>query len=60
MATAKAKAKKRTCRVCGCTDEKACLTACGPCFWVTRNLCSGCATAAQIGRALAKRWNSKR
>jgi len=33
------------CRVCGCTDEDACMnpiTGC-PCFWVEEDLCSACA-----------------
>lgn len=29
-----------TCRVCGCTDERACH---GGCFWVEQDLCSSCA-----------------
>lgn len=28
------------CRVCGCTDERACL---GGCYWVEPELCSRCA-----------------
>lgn len=31
---------ERTCRVCGCTDARACL---GGCFWVEDGLCSACA-----------------
>lgn len=33
------------CRVCGCTDERACEDANigGPCYWVEPNLCSACA-----------------
>jgi hypothetical protein len=31
----------RTCRVCGCTDERACP---GGCSWVEEDLCSACAT----------------
>jgi hypothetical protein len=34
----------RYCRVCGCTDEKACMTPAGPCHWVDVDLCSACAT----------------
>lgn len=29
-----------TCRVCGCTDAKACE---GGCYWVEADLCSACA-----------------
>ena len=34
----------RTCVVCGCTDDRACRGAFGPCVWVTRrpSLCSEC------------------
>lgn len=31
------------CRVCGCTDEAACPTPIGPCYWVRPDLCSACA-----------------
>ena len=37
---AKNPVKKRSCRVCGCTDDHACDP---PCYWVAWNLCSGCA-----------------
>lgn len=32
------------CRICGCTDENACLTTVGPCAWVDKEhtLCSAC------------------
>lgn len=34
------------CRVCGCTDDKACLDENGePCWWVQEDLCSHCVTA---------------
>lgn len=33
----------RTCRVCGCTDDRACLP---PCSWVDETLCSACAKPA--------------
>lgn len=29
----------RTCRVCGCTDDRACP---GGCYWVEEDLCSAC------------------
>lgn len=32
--------KERTCRVCGCTDNMACI---GGCYWVETDLCSQCA-----------------
>jgi hypothetical protein len=46
----------RTCRVCGCTDDKACE---GGCYWVDYDLCSSCAAkellkeAAQSGSECA-------
>lgn len=33
------KTKKRKCRLCGCTDDKACKSGC---YWVEPNLCSAC------------------
>ncbi|OGN92325.1 MAG: hypothetical protein A2Z75_04415 [Chloroflexi bacterium RBG_13_50_10] len=30
------------CKVCGCTDGNACVTAEGPCYWVMKGLCSAC------------------
>ncbi len=30
----------RTCRICGCTDDHACETPTGPCYWVTKFVCS--------------------
>jgi len=32
----------RRCRKCGCTDERACITREGPCYWVAADLCSAC------------------
>ncbi len=33
----------RVCRICGCTDDNACLGRDGaPCHWVTGDLCSAC------------------
>lgn len=32
----------RKCRVCGCTDSRCCLSATGPCRWVSGDLCSAC------------------
>lgn len=34
-----------TCRECGCTDNNACVTEDGPCYWINetrRDLCSSC------------------
>lgn len=44
----------RTCKNCGCTDERACP---GGCFWVDEffkedNLCSKCAPAEQLAERL--------
>ena len=41
------------CRVCGCTDERACVTPAGPCHWVEPDLCSACAGAEAQRGALA-------
>jgi hypothetical protein len=34
----------RTCRVCGCTDNRACVDAAtgDACYWVDKDLCSAC------------------
>ena len=34
--------KVRTCRECGCTDDKPCITKEGPCSWAEKDLCSAC------------------
>jgi len=31
---------KRQCRICGCTEDNACVTSDGPCHWVDVDLCS--------------------
>jgi hypothetical protein len=33
-----------TCKVCGCTNNNACVTEAGPCWWADEheNLCSAC------------------
>lgn len=36
----------RTCRLCGCTDARACVTDGVACHWVGLALCSACVTAA--------------
>ncbi len=33
---------KRKCRVCGCTDDRACVTDGLACSWVEADLCSAC------------------
>lgn len=33
----------RSCDVCGCTDDRACVSASGPCSWVAERRCSHCA-----------------
>lgn len=33
------------CRVCGCTEDDACETPNGTCFWLESDLCSACAEA---------------
>ncbi len=37
--------KKRTCRICGCTDERGCP---GGCFWVDEDLCSECSDITDV------------
>lgn len=41
--TPKTPAPERTCRRCGCTAARACVTEFGPCHWVAADLCSECA-----------------
>lgn len=33
----------KRCRRCGCTEDNACMTIQGPCYWVEDDLCSVCA-----------------
>lgn len=40
----------RQCRVCGCTDDCACL---GGCYWVEYDLCSRCYNVMQFSKILA-------
>lgn len=35
--------KNARCKLCGCTDDRACMTPNGPCHWVKKDLCSACA-----------------
>jgi hypothetical protein len=37
----------RRCRVCGCTENHACITPAGPRWWIASDLCSGCAEEVQ-------------
>jgi hypothetical protein len=39
-----------TCIVCGCGPWTACVTVHGFCFWVEKDLCSGCATIRKAER----------
>jgi len=38
----------RKCRICGCTDNRACMSSRGPCYWVEPDLCSGCVVTASV------------
>ena len=40
---------KRRCKVCRCTDDRACQTNAGPCHWASEQVCSGC-TLEREGR----------
>jgi hypothetical protein len=42
-----AERKTRRCRICGCTDDHACVTKEGSCYWVEQDLCSACASKTQ-------------
>lgn len=37
--------QKRACRICGCTQNRACV---GGCAWVEADLCSSCSPAPQL------------
>lgn len=39
--TAKPARRARRCRICGCTDDHACVPTCS---WVSRDMCSTCET----------------
>jgi hypothetical protein len=39
--------QKRACRVCGCTDDRACP---GGCTWIATDLCSRCTTDTEMTR----------
>lgn len=50
--------ERGTCRVCGCTDERACP---GGCVWAEPNLCSRCALARPVHeRTLNQRAAARR
>lgn len=41
--------QERACRICRCTQNHACVTSVGPCWWVAPDLCSACAEAIAAG-----------
>jgi len=41
-------AEVRRCRVCGCTDDNACMGPEGPCSWAEIDLCSSCAAEREL------------
>lgn len=41
----------RTCRDCGCTDERACMDGDQPCSWIAPDLCSACEPVSQAAVA---------
>lgn len=43
-----ASGRGRRCRVCGCTDDRACVVQGVPCCWVSEDLCSACATVQEL------------
>ncbi len=45
------------CRVCGCTEDNACVTEHGSCHWVQENLCSVCADFSQMPAAYQEAIN---
>ncbi|MDF2854335.1 MAG: hypothetical protein K0Q87_186 [Neobacillus sp.] len=42
------------CKICGCTDDHACIKEHGPCWWVDEDhtLCSGCVAALEEKESL--------
>ena len=49
----KNKIDQQVCRKCGCMDNTPCFDkVTGTCWWVEEDLCSACATPAQIQNAL--------
>jgi hypothetical protein len=47
----KKSSKVRTCRECGCTDDKPCITKEGPCSWAKKDLCSACVPTVKRRKA---------
>lgn len=43
---------QQICEVCGCTEDRACLTTAGPCHWVRPGLCSACAGVDEMALKL--------
>ena len=43
------------CKVCGCTDDKPCITEEGPCHWVMRGFCSACCIVLPAGENCFKK-----
>lgn len=58
--TVTAPVRPRTCRVCGCTDDRACMTGDGPCFWIgdRDDLCSACAPVSDHIVSMTIDWQS--
>jgi hypothetical protein len=46
--------KRPSCRVCGCTEENACVTLNGPCQWAEEDLCTACVERAQANPVLTR------
>ena len=44
----------RRCRICGCTQNRACMTQYGPCYWVEYDLCSACVLKDQLSKDYIK------
>lgn len=42
----------RSCRICGCTDDRACVTNGTPCHWAQPGLCSACVPVARLQDAI--------
>ena len=51
------KTKVARCKVCGCTDDHACVVREVPCCWIERDLCSACAPIATlVATAEGREW----
>lgn len=42
MKTDKNSKQVKTCRLCGCTEQRACVTETGPCSWAGPGICTAC------------------